>query len=411
MKIFDFKKEKIFLENNIRSIDGIYQAINFILENFAQDLPKNKDALIVLKPNLNNDLNALTGNSTDLRLIVALVKNLKQRGYRNIIIGDGPNVGINFSGLDVFLRLRIKKLSELLRISFVDFNKAESKIITLTKNKKAKVAKILFDCDYLINLPKIKTHIEAAMTLASKNLIGCLTGMEKRKMHSNLISNIVRINEVIKPNLHIVDGLIAMEGDGPATGTPVAMNLIVAGKSSFLVDAFCAQISGFNPMEISYLKIAREKGFLTGQEFAKLKKVPMIKTLKKPNHYLLAKIFLHNFFVYIRYWPIFDWLVKRKWVGDLIFKLHIRQDIYKDKESEIKKLAKKNQCFDCHFCEKYCPMGLKINEDNFNFSQDRCLHCLYCYLVCPKDNIKIDGRLGYLSEHVQRFGKFFKKLK
>jgi len=411
MKIFDFKRGKVFLEDKIDSIDKIHQVVSDILDNFTYDLPADKGALILIKPNLNNDLNALTGNSTDLRLIVALVKNLKQRGYKNIVIGDGPNIGINFAGLDVFSRLRIKKLCQLFKISFMDFNKSAAKEITLTRNKKAKVTKILFDCDYLINLPKIKTHIETIMTLASKNLMGCLVGMEKRKMHSNLIPNIVRINEIIKPNLHIVDGLVAMEGDGPAAGTPVSMNIIVAGKSNFLVDAFCAQISGFNPMEIPYLRIAQKKGLLDIEDVAKIETIPVVKVLKKPHYYLLAKIFLHNFFVYPRYWPIFDWLVRKKWVGDLIFKSHIRQDIYNNKEVEISGLERKNQCIDCRLCEKYCPLGYKINQADFDFSQKDCLNCLYCYLICPQDNIKVDGKLGYLKDHIQRFGKYFKMLK
>ena len=100
IRIFNtrFKPIEILLDYNIRFDDFQSLSIEKILSKYK--LPKNKKALIFLKPNFNNDLNSLAGNSTDLRIIVAVIKALKKRKYSNIVIGEGPNCGINHMKID-----------------------------------------------------------------------------------------------------------------------------------------------------------------------------------------------------------------------------------------------------------------------------------------------------------------------
>ena len=86
--------------------DQLYRLLNHIKE----ELPTEPSARIVIKPNLNNDLNGLTGNSVDLRVLDAIVRQLKGFGYHNLCIADGPNVGIERRGIDVFKRLGVRAL-------------------------------------------------------------------------------------------------------------------------------------------------------------------------------------------------------------------------------------------------------------------------------------------------------------
>ena len=71
---------------------------------------------------------------------------------------------------------------------------------------------------------------------------------------------IVDINTVIKPALTVIDGFVAMEGRGPTDGTPVKMDLIIAGKDVVATDATAARIMGFDPAEISHIRTAAQKG-------------------------------------------------------------------------------------------------------------------------------------------------------
>ena len=71
---------------------------------------------------------------------------------------------------------------------------------------------------------------------------------------------VVDINTVIKPALTVIDGFVAMEGRGPTNGTPVKMDLIIAGKDVVATDATAARIMGFDPAEISHIRTAAQKG-------------------------------------------------------------------------------------------------------------------------------------------------------
>ena len=94
-----------------------------------------------------------------------------------------------------------------------------------------------------------------------KNMFGLLPDKLKGKYHMKGISNvIVDINTVLKPVLTVIDGFVGMEGRGPSGGTPVKMDLIIAGKDVVATDATASRVMGFDPMEIAHIRRAFEKG-------------------------------------------------------------------------------------------------------------------------------------------------------
>ena len=99
------------------------------------------------------------------------------------------------------------------------------------------------------------------VTLGMKNMFGLLPDKFKGKYHAKGINKvIVDINTVLKPALTVIDGFVAMEGRGPTGGTPVKMDLIIAGKDVVATDATAARVMGFEPMEISHIRTAYQKG-------------------------------------------------------------------------------------------------------------------------------------------------------
>jgi uncharacterized protein (DUF362 family) len=113
----------------------------------------------------------------------------------------------------------------------------------------------------VISAAKLKTHINTTVTLGMKNMFGLLPDKFKGKYHMKGISNVVvDINTVLKPALTVIDGFVGMEGEGPVDGTPVQMNLIIAGTDVVATDATAARIMGFNPYEIKHIRKAFEKG-------------------------------------------------------------------------------------------------------------------------------------------------------
>ena len=97
----------------------------------------------------------------------------------------------------------------------------------------------------------MKTHFCSAITCAMKNLKGTTTYDEKKRFHYlGLNQAVAELNQVLKPHLHVVDASIAMEGDGPIAGTPVGLNVLMAGIDAVAVDTVAAQIMGINTDEV-----------------------------------------------------------------------------------------------------------------------------------------------------------------
>jgi uncharacterized protein (DUF362 family) len=113
----------------------------------------------------------------------------------------------------------------------------------------------------VISAAKLKTHGNTTVTLGMKNMFGLLPDKFKGKYHMKGISKVVvDINTVLRPALTVIDGFVGMEGRGPIGGTPVQMNLIIAGTDVVATDSTAARVMGFNPFEIKHIRRAYEKG-------------------------------------------------------------------------------------------------------------------------------------------------------
>ena len=113
----------------------------------------------------------------------------------------------------------------------------------------------------IISAAKLKTHTNTTVTLGMKNMFGLLPDKFKGKYHLKGINKvIVDINTVLKPALTVIDGFVGMEGSGPIDGTPVQMNLIIAGTDVVATDATASRIMGIDPHNIKHIQGAYEKG-------------------------------------------------------------------------------------------------------------------------------------------------------
>ena len=137
---------------------------------------------VVIKPNLNNDLHALTGNSTDLRVICALIEALLDDGRRDLVVADGPNVGVERRGIDVFRRLRVANLGNRYPVRLVDLNRDEGVFVELPDGR-PRVARTWLEAPIRISVPTLKTHAEMGLSCAMKNHVGTVVAQDKRLVH------------------------------------------------------------------------------------------------------------------------------------------------------------------------------------------------------------------------------------
>ncbi|MBF0553981.1 MAG: DUF362 domain-containing protein [Nitrospirae bacterium] len=416
-----FRFDALYVDGVREIKSGIKQLLD---EKYSDVFPSDKKSKILIKPNLNSNMNALTGNTTDLRVVAAVIEFLQDRGYKDITIGEGTNSGYYRSNISVIERLRYDELGLYYGIMVKDFNYSDTVPVSFERGVKAGVAKECVEADFLINMPKIKTHFEAGMTVCLKNLIGCLVGQQnKKKAHGALSDNIVNLNMAVKPHLHIVDGVIAMEGLGPTRGTPLRAGVIFVGDDPFIVDLMCARFASFPYQKVGPLAAAKRRGIIKDEHLQFVNDFPLehIHRFKPPTAGPLAT-FIHSpkrqkYFLAIRQTPLFNYLCSTEIGGKLLYLAGLRQDVFIRDEMQWGGLSlKKEKCTDCGICARYCPIEIGLPhaldkaEGMDSEWQERCVHCLYCFSVCPKSAIEFHGTQGFMEEQIRQYGEIIKKM-
>ncbi|NMB96527.1 MAG: DUF362 domain-containing protein [Clostridiaceae bacterium] len=140
-------------------------------------------------------------------------------------------------------------------LSEIEINNPEGKYL-----KKVTVVKALKDADLIINLPKLKTHGQMVYTGAVKNMFGAVPGELKAEYHyrmseySEFANALIDIYLSVKPSLNIMDAIIGMEGEGPTSGNPRHIGLIIAGEDAFDVDFTALSIIGADPISVPIIE-------------------------------------------------------------------------------------------------------------------------------------------------------------
>lgn len=388
-------KTKVDISNSIEQILDI------------ADLPKQPAAKIFIKPNFNNDLNALTGNSTDLRFLWQLCIALKKNGYRNLTVGDGPNTGIYVANIDVLERLGVRRMCKLLDIQCVDLNQSQGKYFKASGKCRAYVAREILESDYLINVAKIKTHTDAVFSCCVKNWMGINVGESKWALHTDLFNNLINNVNIRNPDLNIVEALIGMEGNGPGNGNPVWLGTVIAGNDSFYLDCAIAEKVGIKPEKIPYLCEYAKEHKSNYTESAKKLDLPRLQPASERS--LLTKIATSDFLKWLR--AIARPLTKLPGTMQLLYHCGIVQDVY-DPSEATDHIYIPNDISD-DFMTHWCPgrwkeirATAKSKNDMIDvFSSEHCLRCFYCFWADTNRCVKGKINSRYLKRHIKRFHK------
>ena len=380
--------------------------------------PRDPAAMVIVKPNLNSNLDALTGNTTDLRVLGATLTLLRESGYTNVTVADGPNGGFHRDGVSVFERNRVDHLAKRFGYRALDVNcTTSSNTVLFDASGEANIADIFCKCDFFVNIPKLKTHYETVMSVALKSLIGVLVGQyNKSKAHASLIENILRLNDRIQANLHIVDGLVAMEGTGPSAGTPIRMDILIVGTDPYEIDILAGRVAGFAPSDLPLIRHALDTGRINSdliQKVAALDVNGFEAKFAPAKPRLLARLAVapavKGLVRTIRNSPPVDRLLKNERVRRRLFAVGLTQEVILRRERRTTIVFDSRRCKSCGKCARYCPL-LRALPDAFGSADDDCLDCLYCYEVCPSGAIRLQGDPGYYSEQQRRYGRIVREI-
>ncbi|MEK6727888.1 MAG: DUF362 domain-containing protein [Candidatus Omnitrophota bacterium] len=324
---------------------------------------------VLVKPNLLMAKEPECGITTHPEVVRAVIKTLKEINC-SIFVGDGPCLWKNqIKNVDeVYERTGISKVCREERAELVRFDKRRWR-------GNFPLSVWLDHCDHLISIPKFKTHEFMLITGAIKNNFGLVSGTYKTELHKKYFDRedfskaVVDVYQEAKPSLTIIDGILAMEGDGPASGGKLRnLNLLLAGSDCVSLDSLMALIMGIEPLEVMTTKEAAERGLGKAD-------IDSITVLGENLEGIIGQQFLL---------PITS-------MGSRL-------------PAPVKKLAKKlikylpcverDNCVKCAACIEACPQrSITMGKDVIIFDYSKCISCFCCQEACPSCAIKVKKSL------------------
>jgi uncharacterized protein (DUF362 family)/Pyruvate/2-oxoacid:ferredoxin oxidoreductase delta subunit len=238
---------------------------------------------------------------------------------------------------------------------------------------KAYISPLVLDSDFLINLPKLKTHSFMAFTGAVKNLYGIIPHGLRCSYHREYAKSeifgrmLVDIFSCASPHLNIMDAIQAMEGEGPSAGSAKNVGLLLASSDAVAMDAVITRIIGLDPMQIHTTKNAAERGLGTAQ-------MEEIEILGEKIQDVSVKDFKQSAVA----------------VGLIQKKIPAFLHAFIQGELILVPGVLQKKCTACKECVAICPNGaVQILGGKAKIDKSRCISCMCCHEVCRFHAIKL----------------------
>jgi len=321
---------------------------------------------VLLKPNLLYGKSPEKAVTTHPSIIRGVIQIVRENGGIPFL-GDSPGLG---SALRVSEKSGIKRVSDAMDCPIVEFNRP-----VLPPERKGRIFKnieidqAIFEADVIINLPKWKTHAQMLLTLGVKNLFGCVPGPRKALWHLKagedhkiFAQMLVDIYLMIQPSLTILDGIVGMEGNGPNSGDPIPLGLILASRDPLNLDQIVCDLLGIPRESLLTNQVAFEQGLgmdgiiVVGERLEDVR----IRQFKLPD-----------------LWRI-DWnlpgFIKKALKNAFSSKPVIEEEV----------------CNLCKQCIEICPPQVfKENEKGLMIDYGQCIRCFCCQEICPEGAITV----------------------
>ncbi|MFQ5560953.1 MAG: DUF362 domain-containing protein, partial [Nitrospinota bacterium] len=311
--------------------------------------------------------------TTHPSLVSAVARHVIEAGGEPFI-GDSPPLG---SFKKIVTKTGMQKIADEQDLEITEFLKS-SGLPRMPHHifKRLEIAKEAQDADVIINLPKLKTHSLTRLTLSVKNIFGCVVGKRKAQWHLNAGTDdmffarmLVELYEEIKPDLTILDGIVSMEGNGPAGGTPRPTDVIVSGTDCVAIDTVVCNVLGKKWDYLFTNRAAKEKEI--GE--TDLRKIEV-------SGDSLERVQVSGF--------VFPKSFELGRVGAFL-KKHVQSGFTQKPVEDVLK------CTLCGSCISICPASvIKKKERRLHFDYPGCIRCFCCHEVCPENAMMIKNGTG-----------------
>lgn len=335
---------------------------------------------VLIKPNMLSAKPPEAAVTTHPELLRAVIELVQQAGGV-ALVGDSPGYG---STRRVAERSGMLAVIEESGAQLVPFAEAVP-VAGAGTFRQFVLARPYLEADRLINLPKLKTHEMMAMTCCVKNLFGAVVGTQKAAWHlkagadkelfAQMLLEVYRVRE---PDLNIVDAIVAMEGNGPGSGDPRQVGLLLAGDNAVAVDVIAAEIASV-PKKLLYLENAARKLALPGSDRGQIECRGLTLDQARCEPFKLPHLSDVQFGL-----PRF-------------LKNRLRHQFTSRPEVETHK------CELCGVCVRACPPeAIRVEGGRLRFDYQRCIRCFCCRELCPHAALKLTD--GWLLGIIKRIG-------
>jgi uncharacterized protein (DUF362 family)/NAD-dependent dihydropyrimidine dehydrogenase PreA subunit len=338
--------------------ENVRQAVDRAFEIFPMEL---RGKRILIKPNLLRASEAKEGIVTHPAVLRAVVEKVETMDPASIVVGDNPGLFGYGENEESF---KITGLMEAAKGYYQNIGNDSQKVdFNADCMPTVSLSRIVLDADIIISLPKFKTHGLTVITGAIKNSYGFLPGAQKANLHKaagsperfhEVIVNVFRLRV---PDLFILDAVVGMEGNGPASPDLRSIGLILASSNAVALDSVMAMMMGCDPGRLHFLQKAKEAGLgdydlSTIQVIGELKRLP---DFKLP--------------------PL---------GGQAIFRNETMQAMIHQR-TLLRPQADPELCTGCGICVEQCPVSaLAMNDDLPQVDAGTCITCFCCQEICPE---------------------------
>lgn len=340
------------------SYENVREAVDRAFELFPLELQGKK---VFIKPNVLRTSQANEGIVTHPTMLRAVVDKVESFKPASIVVGDNPglfNYGANEEGFSS------TGLMEAAKGYYRNIGN-DSQQVDFNPEFMAKVmvSRIVYDADIFISLPKFKTHGLTVVTGAIKNSYGILPGALKARIHraagspERFHEAVVEVFKLRPPDLFIMDAVVGMEGNGPASTELRDIGLVLASDNAVALDTVVATMMGLEPGRLRFLQKAKELGL---GDFD-LNTIDLVGELKRLPGFKLPPL-----------------------GGEAIHDNPAMQDLIHSR-IVVKPHADPDLCTACGTCVEHCPASALSMEDNLpQVDADTCITCFCCQEMCPE---------------------------
>ena len=223
-----------------------------------------KGSTVVLKPNAGHVAPPESAVCTNPDVVRSVIREVKKAEPKRIIIAEAAAIGCDT--MECFEACGLTQVAKEEDVELIDI-KREKDLINIpvrgyhSNISHVKLPRFLLEAEHIINLPILKAHASMVFSCALKNIKGVVQDKVHLDMHrENLTMAMMDVWWAVRADINIVDAIYAAGGFSPHTPVPEYIGCIMGSRDPVAVDRVACHLSGINPDEVSYFKVAAEVG-------------------------------------------------------------------------------------------------------------------------------------------------------